>query len=299
MKIAAVLGVKDEIELIRPAIAHLRAIGVDHIIASDAGSKDGSAEVLAEEARGKAFELMFFDDTVYDGGEAEERSTAEAMKRAERVDADWVLFCDADEFWLPATGHLKHTRALAQAEVLSVARFNEPLLPAGVAIPFPALPVTYSDVLLYAPEEGQKATQARVRQDPDAPWIAAIPAEKVMLRPDKVASTGPGHHTAVALAGREIAVARPQDLVIAHVPFTTEARFARKVANIAAAVAASGHEWSSTSAWHWRRWLQTREREGGIADEIARNTVLDSEIEALRQAGLVKSAAELLARGGF
>ena len=299
MKIAAVLGVKDEFELIRPAIAHLRAIGVDHIIAIDSGSTDGTAEVLAAQAQGQDFDLMFFDDTVYDDGDAERRSTAEAMERARRAQADWVLFCDADEFWLPATGRLKDTSELARAEALSVARFNVPLLTEGVAIRFPVSADCYSDILLYAPDEGQEATKARVRQDANAPWIAAIPAEKVMLRPDKVRNTGPGHHTAKAAAGQDISIARPQDLLIAHVPFTTEARFGRKVANIAAAVAASGQEWSANSAWHWRRWLEIMERDGGVADEMARNTVPASEIAALRHAGVVKSAAGLLASGRF
>ena len=45
-RIAAYLGVKDEVELIEPCIAHLRSIGVEHIMACDMSSTDGTAEVL-------------------------------------------------------------------------------------------------------------------------------------------------------------------------------------------------------------------------------------------------------------
>jgi hypothetical protein len=294
MRIAAVLGVRDEVELIRPAIAHLRAIGVDHVIATDGGSTDGTAEVLAEAAQGEGFEVMPSADIGYDAAEPEMRSAARALDRARRAGADWVLFCDADEFWLPATGRLRDVRALAGAEALTVARFNVPLVAGGGAPPFPLAPDRYRDLLLYAPEEGRRATQARVRRDAEAPWIAAVPADKVMVRPDAAAATGAGHHSAVGAEGRRIAATRPRDLVIAHLPFTTEARFARKVANIAALVAASGHRWAPGSAWHWRRWLEAAGREGGVAREVARNTVTAAEAAELRRAGVVRSAAELL-----
>lgn len=292
MKIAAVLGAKDEIELIRPAIAHLRAIGVHHVIAVDGGSTDGTAEVLAREAEGHGFELMPSADIGYDGAEAEMRSAGRALDRARRAGADWVLFCDADEFWLPATGRLEDTAALAGPAALRVARFNVPLLPEGPAIAFPIGPGGYPDLLLYAPDEPRKATMARVRQDAGMPWIAAIPVEKVMVRPDAAATTGSGHHSGLDVEGRPVPTIRPSDLVIAHVPFTTEARFARKVANIAAVVAASGHRWGPDSAWHWRRWMEAGE--GGAAAEVARNTITVEALAGLRRSGAVKSAAELL-----
>lgn len=48
MRIAANLGVKDEVELIERSVAHLRAIGVDLIIACDLGSTDGTLEISRE-----------------------------------------------------------------------------------------------------------------------------------------------------------------------------------------------------------------------------------------------------------
>ena len=51
MKFAALLGVKDEVELIGACVAQLRNIGVDQIIVSDYGSTDGTLDILADESR--------------------------------------------------------------------------------------------------------------------------------------------------------------------------------------------------------------------------------------------------------
>lgn len=295
MRFAALLGVKDEVELIGPALAHLRAIGVEHVIASDAGSSDGTAEVLAAAARQGGVELMPFDDDAYDDGAAERRSTDEACARARRAGADWLLFLDADEFWLPATGRLADTAGLATARAVTVPRFNVPRLPTGAAISVPATPDRYADILLYAPDEDREVGRARVRGDADSPWIAMMGVAKVMIRPDGRDTTSEGHHGAIdAATGRRVLAAAAADLVIAHVPFTSEARFARKVANIAALVAASGDQWPDTSAWHWKRWLEIIARDGGVGGEVARNTVTPAALGELRRAGVVRSAAELL-----
>ena len=41
VRFVAILGTRDDVELIAAAIAHLRRIGVDLIIINDAGSIDG------------------------------------------------------------------------------------------------------------------------------------------------------------------------------------------------------------------------------------------------------------------
>lgn len=292
MKIAAFIGMKDEIELVQAALDHLRCIGVDHIIASDGGSTDGTAEVLADQAGGDGFELMPYDDTDPD---IDHKISAQALVRARAAGADWLLFCDADEFWLPATGQLRDCLALADADVLNVARYNVPLLEDGPALPLPALPAGYGEVLLYAPDEDIQARYARLREDAEASWIATVPIGKIMVRPGCVSTTRDAGHEAVAAEGVTLRQAKPADLIIAHVPFSTEARFARKVANIAAAVAASGDSWDPGSAWHWRRWLKTVASEGGVATEMARNRLDPAELAQLRARGVVRSAVSLLA----
>ena len=65
-----------------------------------------------------------------------------------------MLFVDADEFWLPASGSLHDLRDLADADVLTVRRYNVALGPDGPLIP-PELPTSaYEDALLWARPTG-------------------------------------------------------------------------------------------------------------------------------------------------
>ncbi len=290
MIIAACLGVKDEVDLIGPAIAHLRRIGVSHIFASDAGSTDGTETILAKMARSGDLDHLPFDDRSLDAA-GEEALTRDITDRARRRGADWLIFVDADEFPLPRGGRLDRLPALARADVLVVPRYNVVVRAGGAAIPLPDPFAVPGAILLHTPSENRHAVTARLRADPEAAWVMGLPAPKVMLRPDRVHGTAEGHHDAGSEPGlrRETA----EGLVIAHLPFTTEARFARKIDNIRALVAASGAEWGPDSAWHWRRWLDNVDRRGGVAGEMARNLVTEAQLAELRAAGLVSAAPEL------
>lgn len=297
MKIAACLGVKDEVELIRAAIGHLRAIGVDYIIASDAHSTDGTEVILAEHAKGPGFEVAAFDDMTMNAAE-EEAATADIFDRARAAGADWLLFCDADEFPMPRGGRLHKVAALARADALIVPRFNVPLLESGPRLPHGPPALWPDQVLVYAPDEDRSQTQSRVRQDCGAPWIASVPGPKLMARTAKVSSTAEAHHDIVALDGGKVITEVPVDLFIAHVPFSTASRFERKVQNIRTVVTANGTAWGPDSAWHWRRWLDNVDSRGGVAGEMARNLVTDAQLADLRRMGIVKSAGQVWDRRG-
>ena len=295
MKIAAYVGSKDEAELIRPMLANLRDIGVDHIIASDAGSQDGTAEILMDFARVPGFDYMPYDDMNLDP-DHEVRATQDIITRAEQAGAEWLLFLDADEFPLPKGGLLRDVAGLHTADALVIDRYNVPLLASGPAIDLPLGATSRADVLLYAPSEARPVTQSRVRGDADAPWIAAIPAPKLMMRLNRGLFPREGQHGVTAPDGTTPVVSTPRDLIIAHVPFSTAARFARKMANVEAIYTATGHHWGPDSAWHWRRWMDNIAERGGVSGEIARNRVTAEELAALRQAGVVRSAAEVWGR---
>jgi hypothetical protein len=288
--IAACLGVKDEIDLIRPAIAHLHRIGVTHIFASDANSTDGTETVLAELARQAGFDHLPFDDRGMDAA-GEDALTADIMDRARHIRADWLIFVDADEFPLPRGGRLDTHPALAEADILVLERYNVVVRATGAALPLTDPMATPDEILLHVPAENRHAVTTRLRADPEAAWIMGQPAPKVMLRPNRVHSIAEGQHD----AGADPSLRRlsPPDLFIAHLPFTTEGRFARKIANIRASVAASGDAWGPDSAWHWKRWLDNIDRRGGIAGEMARNLVTEDQLAVLRAEGLVRSAPDL------
>src|SRR5881392_1315071 len=98
MRVAVVISVKDELELIEGTISHLRSIGADAIIACDVSSTDGTLEILRGHASQADFLLVEL---------ADEASTAERynviLQAVRKLDVDWVTFIDADEFLIPAT----------------------------------------------------------------------------------------------------------------------------------------------------------------------------------------------------
>ena len=305
MMIAAALGVKDEVELIGHQLDHLRAIGVGHIIAADAGSTDGTAEILRA---APDVEYIVFDDS---RPGVDDHLARRLLAAARAAGAGWLLNCDADEFWLPATGRLADSLPPAGVDVLEVMRFNVPLLPDGAAMPFPAPPDRHDAVLLYVPRKGRAERRDTLQGDAAAPWIASMPVGKVMTRLDGVVSLTAGGHRARAAPGVTLRETRAGDIVIAHVPFSTPGRFRRKMANIAALTAAAGHRWAPNAAWHWRRWLDNTGAAGrdeggggngggdggGIAAEFARNMITPDRLAGLRAEGIVQSAADLLAGG--
>jgi hypothetical protein len=299
-RVAAVLSVHNEVELIERQIAHLRAIGIRHIIACDTTSTDGTAEIL-ESYRSDQFSVLTFTTREALNHEVPwERSwDFRAFEELRKLDADWAIFLDADEFWLPASGRLSDCTALRHADALVVDRYNVPLGTTGPLMPSALTPAGYDVLLLVTGRVSNDQLRKELTTDPTRPWIFAAILPKVMARPSLIRAVDSGLHDALE-AGAPLRRVVPDDLLIAHLPFTTETRFMRKVASIRATFAALDVDFADVTeswqnagmAWHWRRWATLPERE--LAAEFARNRFDDAQIGELRQAGRVASAASVL-----
>ena len=289
MRIAAHLGVKDEITLVEKTIAHLRAIGVDLIIAVDAYSTDGTADVLSAYRSDDDFWFVQMSDLEPD---VEDKAwLRKNLELVQRANADWVIFVDADEYWLPASGSLRDCSALASSDLLSVDRFNIALGMHGPVMPDELIPQKYDDLLLFV--ESIPDFRARLQANPDTRWITNVPVPKVMARPERIGVLTDGMHDAVAAADVSLRRTKPGDLLIAHLPFTTRARFKGKLANARKLIAA--HEYLGEHfAWHWRHWLTLAE-EGRIDEEFDRQRLSAEAIAEFRAAGAIRSAAQVFA----
>jgi glycosyltransferase involved in cell wall biosynthesis len=288
MSIAAVLGVKDEVDLMAASIAHLRRIGVEQIIVSDYGSTDGTLDVLEAQRRFGDVSVMhvnpaaIIDYRIW---------SARELALAKRTGADWVVFLDVDEFWIPASGSLRECQHLTEADVLVVERFNVVLTSQRLLMPGDLAPANYGDLQLFTRRADH--FRAYVEAHPEVPFITVMPGPKIMARPWAIEAVAPGHHGADA-SGPHVRRIAATDLLIAHVPFSTAGRFARKLENIRAEIVQHPAYFSGELAWHWSRWAQMI-APGEVEQEFARQVLADGTLELLRRAGSVRSAAEILA----
>lgn len=280
------MGVLDEVELVGPAIEHLFHIGVDRVIVFDMGSTDGT--LAAVEAReGPAVELhRLRNDLPWD--ELRVR-TVEAIRARP---ADWVLFQDADEFWLPAGGSLRACDSLARADIVQVPRYNVAVDAVdGVRMPVPPAPEHYPGIEMYT----RKIADFRrhMAENPDTPWIAGVPAAKVIARADCIDEVTMGSHNVEAAAGRPVRRVVANDMLIAHVPVSSAERFQRRADNICEFMRLNPGYLVGAQGWHWKR-LHQLALEGRVEEEYACQLTDAAGRAALRESGVLATAAEML-----
>jgi glycosyltransferase involved in cell wall biosynthesis len=286
VKIAALLGVMDEIELVGVSIAHLRTIGVDLIITADAGSTDGTRQFL-ETLDGDE------DIEVIDVGPSPEERRRRQLEVARRANADWIMCLDADEFWLPATGSLKDCPSLSAADVIAVDRFNIPPARRGPFERGELASSNYRNVFLCVHKI--PAFMTVMEQHPNVPWlVGADILPKVLAKTAAIRAIGAGGHS-VESADRRLRHTTPPDLLIAHVPISTYARFERKVANIAALMRTHPDYFTNNRALHWQRWAALH-REGRLQEEFDRQMLDEERLAGLIESGAIATAASLFAQ---
>jgi glycosyltransferase involved in cell wall biosynthesis len=288
MRIAANLGVKDEVELIESTVEHLRAIGVDIIIAYDMGSTDGTLEVLERyRSRDEFWILQLNEHTT-----TKEWSQA-LLELVWKAKVDWVAFVDADEYLLPASGSLKECEALVGADVVEVDSLNIPVGPDGPLMPGRLSPGTYGELSLYAKPMEMNAFRRHLNENPNAPFIHMQWPPKVIARPELIAAVADGCHYVTPVGGARLRSIAPGDLLIAHLPFSTRSRFARKVANIRRVYELHGEYMGQDIGWQWRRWLDLA-NQGRFDEEFDRNVFDRETIAALREQGMIRPARHVL-----
>jgi glycosyltransferase involved in cell wall biosynthesis len=289
MRIAAVLGVMDEATLIAPCVEHLRRIGVDEIVVGDVASTDGTREWLRSQ-EGPGFRVLDMSNS--ESGESWTRRMTEAATGA---DADWIVMLDADEFPLPAGGELRPLLAEIQADLLYVPRYNVVLAPEGPRMPLSPGPDAYGRIELYA--RADPTLRARLTSDAagggDASWLRFVPLPKIVVRREAIGGLADGMHDIVAHPGATVRRTVAPGLVTAHLALSHYERFARKVANAREMFRQHEGTLAPGFGWHWRRWIELDDR-GLLRDEFARSITPEPEIAALRHAGVVRSAADLL-----
>lgn len=290
MRISAILGTRDEAELLGPAVAALLRAGVSTVTIIDDGSTDATPTVIARLTR---------DPRVFALPPPESLAGLQDFAGPvfgpviARDAPDWVMLTDSDEFLLARGDPAALAAELAAHDVLEIARYNVAPGPGGID------PAGLDDDarLRTLPLVTARTTldRASLAADPARRWITHRIVPKLMVRPAVAAGFAASAHRIAPRPGQSLRHGRARELLVAHLPFTDFPRFARKVANIADIFARFPDDYPGERAWHWKHWVELA-RAGRLAEEFARQTFDAAALATLRAEGGLASAAELFAR---
>lgn len=287
MKLAAHIGVKDEIELLPHCIAHLRSVGVEEFIVCDMASTDGTREYLQGQEGG---DFRVLDSSNMEPADQWRERNAAAIRECT---ADWVLAIDADEFPLTESGDLREALADVDAQVVRIPRYNVVLSPQGPCLPFPCPPSCFDAVQLIVKTSDQ--FQQRLAEDPELPWIRFVPLPKVAVRPAMVANIQDGMHDIVPVEGQQPKRATADNILLAHVALSSFSRFKHKMRNIREVFDHHEGKLAPGFGWHWLRWIEL-EKNGELRNEFERSIFRATTIGQLQEEAVVRTAKQMLAR---
>jgi hypothetical protein len=253
------LLVRDEIDIVADMLDFHYALGVDHVIAMDHLSRDGTTEVLERYRDEGRLTLVHQAEDVYDQARW---VTGMARRAATELGADWVINADADEFWYPTRGDLRDAFATVPEDVGVVVVHRWNFLPR---------------------DDGEDAFHRRMR------WRYAAERNhegidlptKVAHRAHPEAVVFMGNHWVEHEAGRSLDDGR---IELLHFPMRSYAQFAAKITVGGAALERTGLDPGLVASWRrmlvehregrfearWREWCPTD-------DELAR-LVADGEV---------------------
>jgi hypothetical protein len=207
VKLVMTLIVRDEADILDAHLAfHLNA-GIDHVVATDHRSTDGTTEILERYARDGLLHLTREQDLEY--REVEWR-TRMARFAATELGADWVVNSDADEFWWPRGADLKEVLATLPTRYGIVRSFWRPFLPSV--------------------DDGFFAEQMTLRLTPESaihdPSSQFRPNAKVIHRADPRLTVGRGNHGVEGVSLQPLRGWYPVELL--HFPLRSLAQVERK-----------------------------------------------------------------------
>jgi len=257
MKLVMTLLARDEADVIATNVEYHLAQGVDLIVATANNSEDGTYEILEEYARDGHVHLIWEPSDDYAQGPWVTRM---ARLAATEHGADWVMHCDADEFWWPREGTLKEIFATVPEE------YGLLYVPTNVFIPRAAEAGSFLERMIVA-EVASVMGSGR----PHPPKVAhrAVADVEVAFGNHGVTGTGltpvPGW----------------QPIEIFHFPMRSYAQYERKVRNGGRALLSNSERVYEPLKVQYALWQEGRLPEHYASDHV----VAEDEVDAGLRAG--------------
>lgn len=215
-RIAAVLVVRNEVDIVRLCVLHHLGMGCERIFVLDNGSSDGTEVVLQRLAA--RVPLSWSSDA---GTYRQAEFATGLAQDAARAGADWILPLDADEFWVAPNGLRAALDSASDCGALEVARV-EFIQSRGRRHAQPAGVFTMTRRVA-APLEGLATIHAF--QAGERSMFEAKQGPKLAVRASPELDIGRGAHSASGLLG---AVVETDAVTILHAPLRARACLARK-----------------------------------------------------------------------
>ncbi|MDP4009656.1 MAG: glycosyltransferase family 2 protein [Candidatus Shapirobacteria bacterium] len=120
-KLIMTLLVRDEDDILEKNIIFHLNQGVDHIVVTDNDSVDGTRDILEKYKKKGVLSYVIESKHTYEQDVWVSNMAKNAIRN---YDADYVLHCDADEFWLSDVGDLKSIIFKESSDILHVPVIN-------------------------------------------------------------------------------------------------------------------------------------------------------------------------------
>ena len=265
------LLVKDEADIIEANIRTHAKLGVDAFIVMDNGSSDGTREIVEHLRQEYEITLIEQPSTAY-----KQRKWVTQMCRLalKKYKADWVINCDADEFWIPLNKPSLKDALRFKGATISIKETN--------MIPTAASWDNEKAFFNFAYEVVAPVMYDSYNKDEVVSNIFAKAGPKSIVNPRSLLWVNNGNHTAEHLAFW--AKKRSEKIHIFQYPIRNFKRFVDRIDSYKKIVTTDP---SAKIGKHWKRWIDLYDQ-GKIEEEYARFVLSDDEIKTLERIGIIR-----------
>lgn len=236
MKLIMTLLVRDEADILEQNICFHLNNGVDFIVTTDNNSIDGTKDILEK------YRKMGYLNYINESGRNFEQDKWVSRMAAMAIDnyqADYLIHCDADEFWMPNKGSLKDCLLTKQD-----------LMVVGIINYLPSNDEKYFDSK-YIVSKPLKCPKEYEKKDPNK-FLLYYYHPKIITSL-KYRNVTKGNH--MVLSDNKIEKVWNNNIFIHHFPIRSYEQFERKVIEGGIAVA-NRHDTDLNASWQRKKWYE-------------------------------------------